>query len=77
MCGIVGIDYNNISVEVCTIMWRATVSTYNHYNKLVISSIINHQVYTSYCLNMYLGDNPWGVIYQYMCITYNRCVVNV
>jgi hypothetical protein len=60
MCGIVGIDYNNISVEVYTIMWRATVSTY-------IFLIINPQVYTVYyisvyCLNMYLGDKPWGVI---------------
>jgi hypothetical protein len=32
MCGIVGIDYDSISVEVYTIMWRATVSTYNLYN---------------------------------------------
>ena len=56
MCGIIGIDYNNISVGVYTIMWRATVSTYSLSNDLVISSIMNHQVYISYCLNMYLGD---------------------
>ena len=64
----VGLDYNNISVEVYTIMWNATVSTYSLSSNLVISSIINHQVYTSYCL---LGDKPWSVIsiaYFNMCV---------